>query len=135
MREMAGLDEGTPLFGQVAERLAAEIADGGLAEGERVPSTNELAAYYRINPATAAKGINLLADDGLLEKRRGIGMFVATGARRRLLAQRREQFAERYVRPLLTEATRLGIDGGELIALVEECGRERSTDAPGGVTV
>jgi DNA-binding transcriptional regulator YhcF (GntR family) len=132
---MAGLDEGTPLFGQVAERLAAEIADGGLAEGERVPSTNELAAYYRINPATAAKGINLLADEGLLEKRRGIGMFVAAGARRRLLAQRREQFAERYVRPLLTEATRLGIDGGELIALIKECGREQFADAPGGVTV
>src|SRR5690242_17035634 len=129
---MAGLDEGTPLFGQVAERLAAEIADGGLAEGERVPSTNELAAYYRINPATAAKGINLLADDGLLEKRRGIGMFVAAGARRRLLAQRRGQFAEHYVRPLLTEATRLGIDRGELIALIEEYGQ--FTDAPGGVT-
>ena len=133
LREMAGLDEGTPLFGQVAERLAAEIADGGLAEGERVPSTNELAAYYRINPATAAKGINLLADDGLLEKRRGIGMFVAAGARRRLLAQRREQFAERYVRPLLTEATRLGIDRGELFALIEEYGQ--FGDAPGGVTV
>jgi DNA-binding transcriptional regulator YhcF (GntR family) len=131
---MAGLDEGTPLFGQVAERLAAEIADGGLAEGERVPSTNELAAYYRINPATAAKGINLLADDGLLEKRRGIGMFVAAGARRRLLAQRHEQFAERYVRPLLTEATRLGIDRGELFALIEEYGRDQFTDAPGGVT-
>ena len=113
---MAGLDEGTPLFAQVAERLAAEIADGGLAEGERVPSTNELAAFYRINPATAAKGINLLADEGLLEKRRGIGMFVAAGARQRLLAQRREHFADRYVRPLLTEATRLGIDGEELIA-------------------
>ena len=78
-------DEGTPLFVQVADRLAGEIADGGLAEGERVPSTNELAAFYRINPATAAKGINVLADDGLLEKRRGIGMFVATGARQRLL--------------------------------------------------
>ncbi len=115
---MAGLDEGTPLFAQVAERLAAEIADGGLAEGERVPSTNELAAYYRINPATAAKGINLLADDGLLEKRRGIGMFVAAGARQRLLAQRREQFVERYVRPLLTEATRLGIDSAELTAAI-----------------
>ena len=62
MPELAGLDEGTPLFTQVADRLAAEIADGGLAEGDRVPSTNELAAYYRINPATAAKGINLLAD-------------------------------------------------------------------------
>jgi DNA-binding transcriptional regulator YhcF (GntR family) len=78
---MTGLDEGAPLFVQVAERLADEIADGTLAEGERVPSTNELAAYYRINPATAAKGISMLTDDGLLEKRRGIGMFVAAGAR------------------------------------------------------
>src|SRR5580693_4046260 len=128
---MAGLDEGTPLFAQVAERLAAEIADGGLAEGERVPSTNELAAYYRINPATAAKGINLLADDGLLEKRRGIGMFVAAGARQRLLAQRRERFVERYVRPLLTEATRLGIAGEELIAVIEDCGHELSSDSRG----
>ena len=59
------LDEGTPIFSQIADRLADEIADGDLAEGERVPSTNELAAYYRINPATAAKGINVLADDGL----------------------------------------------------------------------
>jgi hypothetical protein len=56
MPEMAGLDEGTPLFVQVADRLAGEIADGGLAEGERVPSTNEMAAFYRINPATAARG-------------------------------------------------------------------------------
>lgn len=130
MREMAGLDEGSPLFAQVAERLAAEIADGGLAEGERVPSTNELAAFYRINPATAAKGINVLADDGLLEKRRGIGMFVADGARARLLARRRAEFTDRYVRPLLTEALRLGIDTGELIALIRDASSER-----GGVPV
>jgi len=123
--EMAGLDEGTPLFAQVAERLAGEIADGGLAEGERVPSTNELAAFYRINPATAAKGINVLADDRLLEKRRGIGMFVATGARQRLLARRRAEFAQRYVEPLLAEAARLGIDTDELIALIKESGNER----------
>ena len=125
MPEMAGLDEGTPLFVQVAERLAGEIADGGLAEGERVPSTNELAAFYRINPATAAKGINVLADDGLLEKRRGIGMFVATGARQRLLARRRAEFAVRYVDPLLTEAARLGIDTDELFALIRRAGHVR----------
>ena len=125
MPEMAGLDEGTPLFVQVADRLAGEIADGGLAEGERVPSTNELAAFYRINPATAAKGINVLTDDGLLEKRRGIGMFVATGARQRLLARRRAEFKQRYVEPLLTEAARLGIDTGELLALIKEAGNER----------
>ena len=82
LREMAGLEAGAPLFVQVAGRLADEIADGGLGEGERVPSTNELAAYYRINPATAAKGIGMLTDDGLVEKRRGIGMFVAAGAAR-----------------------------------------------------
>jgi GntR family transcriptional regulator len=125
MPEMAGLDEGAPLFVQVADRLAGEIADGGLTEGERVPSTNELAAFYRINPATAAKGINVLADDGLLEKRRGIGMFVATGARASLLARRRAEFAQRYVEPLLTEATRLGIGPDELFALVKEASNER----------
>jgi GntR family transcriptional regulator len=125
MPEMAGLDEGTPLFVQVAEKLAGEIADGGLAEGEQVPSTNELAAFYRINPATAAKGINVLADDGLVEKRRGIGMFVATGARASLLARRRAEFAQRYVEPLLTEATRLGIGPDELFALVKEASNER----------
>jgi GntR family transcriptional regulator len=125
MPEMAGLDEGTPLFVQVADRLAGEIADGGLAEGERVPSTNELAAFYRINPATAAKGINVLADDGLLEKRRGIGMFVATGARRRLLARRRSEFTRRYVEPLLAEAARLGMDTDELLTQIKESGNER----------
>src|SRR6202451_4305575 len=110
MPEMAGLDEGIPLFVQVAGRLAGQIADGGLAEGERVPSTNELAAFYRINPATAAKGINVLTDEGLVEKRRGIGMFVAAGARTQLLNDRRKRFAERYVDPMVAEATRLGID-------------------------
>jgi GntR family transcriptional regulator len=113
------LDETTPIFSQVAERLADEIADGALAEGGRVPSSNELAAFYRINPATAAKGINVLTDDGLLEKRRGIGMFVAVGARRRLLDERRRQFAERYVEPMVTEATRLHIDAGDLLTLIQ----------------
>jgi GntR family transcriptional regulator len=138
--DMAGLREGAPLFAQVAERLAAEVADGGLAEGERVPSTNELAAFYRINPATAAKGINVLADEGLLEKRRGIGMFVADGARKRLLARRRAEFAERYIEPMLAEAARLGIDDGELIDLISQSSKERAAgeraiEERGGVSV
>ena len=106
---MPGLDEGTPLFVQIAEQLADDIVDGQLAEGTRVPSTNELAAFYRINPATAAKGINMLVDDGVLEKRRGIGMFVALGAREQLLATRRKLFAEQYVDPMVAEANRLGM--------------------------
>jgi DNA-binding transcriptional regulator YhcF (GntR family) len=125
VRGMAGLNEGGPLFAQVAERLAGEIADGGLAEGARVPSTNELAAFYRINPATAAKGINILADEGLLDKRRGIGMFVAPGSRATLLARRRAEFTDRYVEPLLTEATRLGIEADELIGLIREVSKDR----------
>jgi GntR family transcriptional regulator len=88
------LDDGSPLFAQIAEQLAGEIVDGSLVEGARVPSTNELASFYRINPATAAKGINVLVDKGLLEKRRGVGIFVTVGARKRLLAQRRQQFAD-----------------------------------------
>src|ERR1700677_318263 len=130
VREMAGLDEGTPLFAQIAGRLAEEIADGGLAEGERVPSSNEMAAYYRINPATAAKGISMLADEGLLEKRRGIGMFVAVGARQRLLEQRRKQFTERHIEPMITEASRLGIDADELTELIR-----KSSSIEEGVTL
>ena len=117
---MPALDEGTPLFVQIAEQLADDIVDRQLAEGTRVPSTNELAAFYRINPATAAKGINMLVDDGVLEKRRGIGMFVAAGAREQLLAARRKLFAEQYVDPMVAEAGRLGIDSDTLVSLIRE---------------
>jgi GntR family transcriptional regulator len=116
------LDEGTPLFVQIAGQLADDIVDGQLAEGTRVPSTNELAAFYRINPATAAKGINMLVEDGVLEKRRGVGMFVAAGAREQLLAVRRKLFAEQYVDPMVAEANRLGIDSDTLVSLVRETG-------------
>jgi DNA-binding transcriptional regulator YhcF (GntR family) len=117
---MPALDEGTPLFLQIAGQLADDIVGGQLAEGARVPSTNELAAFYRINPATAAKGINMLVDDGALEKRRGVGMFVAAGAREQLLAMRRKLFAEQYVDPLVAEADRLGIDSDTLVSLVRQ---------------
>ncbi|MBO0730441.1 MAG: GntR family transcriptional regulator [Acidimicrobiaceae bacterium] len=113
------LDEGAPIFSQIAELLAEQIVDGALAEGARVPSTNELAAFYRINPATAAKGINVLTDSGLLEKRRGIGMFVAAGARERLFEERRQRFAAQFVEPMVAEAHRLGIDADSLVELIE----------------
>ncbi|HEY3941771.1 MAG TPA: GntR family transcriptional regulator [Acidimicrobiales bacterium] len=124
------LDDGAPIFSQVAEHLVQEIADGAMAEEERVPSSNELAAYYRINPATAAKGINVLIESGLLEKRRGIGMFVATGARGRLLEDRRNRFTERYVEPMVAEADRLGIDADTLANLIRQ-----ASHAKGGIKV
>jgi GntR family transcriptional regulator len=119
------LDDGAPIFSQIAERLADDIAEGALAEGARVPSTNELAAFYRINPATAAKGINVLIDEGLLEKHRGVGMFVAAGARDRLLDARRGRFTERYIEPMVAEAGRLGIDADALVALMRKLGQSR----------
>jgi GntR family transcriptional regulator len=124
------LDDGTPLFVQIAEQLADDIVGGALAEGARVPSTNELAAFYRINPATAAKGINVLVDDGVLEKRRGIGMFVAAGAQEQLRAGRRKRFAEQYVDPMLAEANRLGIDTDTLVSLVRGPGWHNGGSRP-----
>ena len=89
-----------------------------------MPSTNELAAFHRINPATAAKGVNQLVADGVLYKRRGIGMFVAEGARTRLLESRREEFARQYIAPLVTEAQKLGIDAEQLKKMIDVWGEE-----------
>src|SRR6478735_2321628 len=118
--EVTMLDDGAPLFQQIADQLSSDIVDGALAEGAKVPSTNEFAAFYRINPATAAKGINILVDDGILEKRRGIGMFVVVGAQDRLIQLRRKEFAEQYVDPLVTEARRLGIDTEALVEMIRQ---------------
>ncbi len=112
------MDEGKPLFVQIAEQVEASILDGSIAEESQAPSTNELAVFHRINPATAAKGVNMLVDKGVLYKRRGIGMFVAPGARELLLKERRSDFAERYVQPLLAEARRIGLGPEDVADLV-----------------
>ncbi len=120
------VDDSKALFLQIAERVEDSIVDGSLAEDSQAPSTNELAAFYRINPATAAKGIALLVDKGVLHKRRGIGMFVAPGARRALIEERRAAFASTYLEPLAAEARKLGIDVDELIQLLKERFSERT---------
>jgi DNA-binding transcriptional regulator YhcF (GntR family) len=114
------IDDGRPIFEQVAELLERQILDGSLAEEAQVPSTNELAAFHRINPATAAKGINALVADQILYKKRGIGMFVSTGARDKLRTRRREEFARAYLEPLLAQAERLGIDQEHLVVMIKE---------------
>jgi DNA-binding transcriptional regulator YhcF (GntR family) len=118
-------DDGRPLFVQVAEQIEEAILDGSLLEEAQAPSTNELAAFHRINPATAAKGLNRLVTDGVLYKKRGIGMFVSTGAREGLLKRRREEFARTYVEPMLVEARKLGLDGIELRAMIADCEAHR----------
>lgn len=112
------IEEGRALFLQIAESVEDSIIDGSLLEEGQAPSTNELAAFYRINPATAAKGVAMLTDKGVLYKRRGIGMFVAPGARDLLLAERLSAFADRFVDPLLTEARKLGLNPSDLVELV-----------------
>jgi DNA-binding transcriptional regulator YhcF (GntR family) len=116
------IDDGRPLFLQIAEQIEASIIDGSLPEEGQVPSTNELAAFHRINPATAAKGVNQLVADGVLYKRRGIGMFVSTGARTQLLERRREEFAKQFVAPLLVEARRLGMDAEQIKKMIDVWG-------------
>ena len=112
------LDDSRPIFMQIAELIEGDIVSGALAEEAQAPSTNEFAAFYRINPATAAKGINKLVDEGILYKKRGIGMFVATGARTRLLERRREEFFLDYVQPLTREALKLGITADSLHSMI-----------------
>jgi DNA-binding transcriptional regulator YhcF (GntR family) len=114
------IEEGRALFLQIAESVEDAIIDGSLAEEAQAPSTNELAAFYRINPATAAKGIAMLTDKGVLYKRRGIGMFVAPGARERLVGERRAAFADRFVDPLLAEARKLGLGPDDLALLIRD---------------
>ena len=114
------IDDGRPIFQQIAEGVEDAIIDGSLRADDRAPSTNELAAFHRINPATAAKGVAMLTDKGVLVKRRGIGMFVAAGARDLLLAERRAAFADRYLDPLIAEARKLGLTPDDLGRLLNE---------------
>jgi len=118
------IEEGKPLFLQIAEQIEDSILDGSLDEESQAPSTNELAGFYRINPATAAKGVAMLTDKGVLYKRRGIGMFVAAGAKDLLLGERRAAFADRYLDPLLAEARTLGLSADDLADLL----RQRAAD-------
>lgn len=113
-------DDTKPIFIQLAAQIADDILRGRYAEGEQVPSTNELAIHLRINPATAGKALNLLVAQEILEKRRGIGMFVVAGALTKLRAAREQSFVEKYIRPMLLEAEALGLDGADLIRLIEE---------------
>ena len=114
------MDDSRPIFVQIAELIENDILAGTLPEESQVPSTNEFAAFHRINPATAGKGVNLLVDEGILYKRRGIGMFVAEGARDRLVAKRRDQFQTDFIRPLITEAAKLGIGETALLDMIRK---------------
>ena len=112
------------IYLQIGEMVETDILRGILLEEEQVPSTNELARGYNINPATAAKGINLLVAEHILYKKRGIGMFVAAGAAERVRERRKTAFLDGYIRPLVREARSLGLTGAELTELLRKAMEE-----------
>ena len=118
------LNDHTLIYLQIAKMLEDGILRGIYPEETQVPSTNELARTLRINPATGAKGLNLLVEEGILYKRRGLGMFVAPGAEARIRAKRRAEFLEQYVKPLVAEARKLGLTTEELQAMLEAACRQ-----------
>jgi DNA-binding transcriptional regulator YhcF (GntR family) len=118
-------DDRSPIYRQIADQVKADVVSGTLDGDEQVMSTNQYAAYYRINPATVAKAFQQLVDEQVLYKKRGIGMFVSPTARDTLRAQRRERFFSDVVDPMVAEAKAVGIPIGEVMARIEQLtGRE-----------
>ena len=109
-----------PIFLQLAQRIADDIINGTYTENSGIPSTTDFAVFYQMSPITSAKGINMLVDQGVLYKKRGIGMFVAPGARQQLLAERKAAFTEQHIAPLLHEAKLLGIGSDDLADMIKE---------------
>jgi DNA-binding transcriptional regulator YhcF (GntR family) len=112
-------DDRSPIYQQIADGIKNDIVSGVLKEEEQVMSTNQYATFYRINPATAAKGFQLLTDEGILYKKRGIGMFVSSQAREKLMGERRERFFEEVVDKMAAEAKQIGIPVAEIVKRLE----------------
>ena len=109
-----------PIYIQVREKIEDQIINNQLKEGEQAPSTNQLVNFYKINHATVTKGVNQLVDEGILYKKRGIGMFVAGGAREKLIQNRKQSFIEDYVVKLVQEAEKLGFTEKDIILFIKD---------------
>jgi GntR family transcriptional regulator len=114
------LDPGNekPIFLQLAEAVEDNILKGIYPEETQVPSTNEVAVTLKVNPATANRAVNLLVDEGIIYKKRGLGMFVSTGARQKILTRRRQAFYQKFLLPLLEEASSIGLSRIDVIGML-----------------
>ena len=119
------VDSKVPIYIQIAEFLEDMILQDQLKEEEQAPSTNQLAAYYKLNPATARKGLNILVDEQILYKKRGLGMYVSTGAVMRIKTKRKKQFVEEFVMKLIEECRKLDIKTEEVIEMIREVERRQ----------
>lgn len=108
-----------PIYLQLSEGLEDAIIAGAYEEETQIPSTTEISVNYKINPATALKGINLLVDNGIVYKKRGLGMFVAKGAKEKILEQRKVDFFESYIKTLVSEARKLSISKDDILRMLE----------------
>ena len=113
-------DQDKPIYLQVREKIEDQIVNNQLHEGEQAPSTNQLVSFYKINHATVSKGVNQLVEEGILFKKRGIGMFVAEGAREKLIQKRKDAFVDEYIVKLVQEANKLSISETEIIELIKK---------------
>src|SRR5699024_6775515 len=114
------LDESRPIYLQIKAYIADSILNGSMKFGERVPSTNELAKFYNINPATARQGMTELLNEGILRKQREVGMVDTEEAIKILIAGRNNDSYQDYTKPLKREAEKLEISNEELVQMIEK---------------
>lgn len=112
------LSQEKSIYLQISEMIENDILRDIILEEERIPSTNEMAKLYSINPATAAKGINILVDRGIVYKKRGIGMFVMSGAKESIKERRKLEFYDKYISSVIKEAKSLGISKEEIVSMI-----------------
>ncbi|MBU3128789.1 GntR family transcriptional regulator [Clostridium tagluense] len=108
-----------PIYMQIARVIEDNVLKGFFEEETVIPSTTEISVKYKINPATVAKGFNLLVDEGIIYKKRGVGMFVVTGSKEKLIEKRKENFYESYIVSLIEEAKKLDISSSDIIKMIE----------------
>ena len=117
------LNEKKPIYEQIRDWLADQIIDETLVEDDKVPSTNEIVTFFKVNHITVSKGVTELVEEGVLYKKRGVGMFVAEGARSKLLETRRDGFVEEYLKPMLEEARKLDLTEADIQKMIDVNGR------------
>lgn len=119
------LNEKKPIYEQIRDWLADQIIDETLGEDDKVPSTNEIVTFFKVNHITVSKGVTELVENGVLYKKRGVGMFVAEGARDKLLEARRDGFVEEYLKPMLEEAKKLDLTEEDIQTMIDVNRRDK----------
>ena len=113
-------NDSQPIYWQLKERTVAMILDGTLAEGDALPSVRTVASDFQLNPITVSKSYQALVDEELVEKRRGLGMFVCVGARQKLTGSERQKFLSEELPAMVIRIQQLGLDIDELLKSTKE---------------